>query len=85
MNARKLSLSDRDNVTHKEILLPSQLAGNPDYDWARDRATLWNRTENTDRHRHDVPSATELIPTMHYDMILAGEMADDEVEVSLRA
>src|SRR5271156_4408364 len=38
----------RDDVVHKEILLPSQFSGRADMDWARDRATLWNRVEETD-------------------------------------
>jgi hypothetical protein len=38
----------REDVVHKEILLPSQFAGNAAMDWARDRATLWNCVERTD-------------------------------------
>ena len=42
------NFSFRDDVVHKEILLPSQFAGNAAMDWARDRATLWNCVERTD-------------------------------------
>jgi MobA/MobL family len=38
----------RDDVVHKEVLLPSQFSGRADMGWARDRATLWNRVEETD-------------------------------------
>lgn len=37
----------RDDVVHKEVFLPSQCSGRADMDWARDRATLWNRVEET--------------------------------------
>jgi hypothetical protein len=39
----------RDDVVHKEILLPSRFSASADLDWARDRATLWNEVERTDR------------------------------------
>jgi hypothetical protein len=39
----------REDVVHKEILLPSHFSGHADMDWARDRATLWNEVERTDR------------------------------------
>ena len=38
----------REDVVHKEIMLPSQFAGSAAMDWARDRATLWNCVERTD-------------------------------------
>jgi hypothetical protein len=41
--------SSRDDVVHKEILLPSQFSGSAQMDWARDRASLWNSVEGTDR------------------------------------
>jgi hypothetical protein len=41
--------SDRDDVVHKEILLPSFSGPARDLDWARDRSTLWNAAERTDR------------------------------------
>jgi MobA/MobL family len=39
----------RDDVVHKEILLPSRFSARPDMDWARNRTTLWNEVERTDR------------------------------------
>ncbi len=39
--------SDRRDVMHKEIVLPSQLAGD-DVSWARDRANLWNAAEHAE-------------------------------------
>jgi hypothetical protein len=44
--------SDRNDVAHKEIVLPSQLAGCADMDWARDRSTLWNAAEHAGRARN---------------------------------
>ena len=41
--------TERDDVVHKEILLPSSLANTRELDWARDRSTLWNSAERTDR------------------------------------
>lgn len=41
--------SDRNDVVHKEILLPSALGATRGLDWARDRSTLWNAAERTDR------------------------------------
>jgi hypothetical protein len=43
------SFSDRDDVLHKEIFLPTSCSGNPALDWARDRSTLWNAAERTNR------------------------------------
>ncbi len=42
--------SNRDDVLHKEIFLPSSL-DRPDggMEWARDRATLWNTAEKAER------------------------------------
>src|SRR5271167_3337241 len=40
--------ASRDDVVHKEILLPSKFSASADMDWARDRATLWNEVEHTD-------------------------------------
>jgi hypothetical protein len=39
----------REDVVHKEILLPSRFSASADMDWARDRATLWNEVERTAR------------------------------------
>lgn len=43
------NFSDRDDVVHKEIFLPASLADTRELDWARDRSTLWNAAERTDR------------------------------------
>ena len=43
--------SDRDDVVHKEIFLPTAFEGNPALDWARDRSTLWNAAEHTDSRK----------------------------------
>jgi len=37
----------RDDVVHKEVLLPAPFSGDARMDWARDRATLWNSVERT--------------------------------------
>jgi hypothetical protein len=37
----------RDDVVHKEILIPAEFSGRADMDWARDRGTLWNSAERT--------------------------------------
>jgi hypothetical protein len=41
--------TDRDDVVHKEIMLPAEFAVNPELDWARDRSILWNAAEHTNR------------------------------------
>jgi hypothetical protein len=43
------NFSDRDDILHKEIFLPASFAENPALDWARDRSTLWNAAEQTNR------------------------------------
>lgn len=37
--------SRRDDVVYKEVVLPSRVAENAEFDWARDRAALWNAVE----------------------------------------
>ena len=44
--------SQRKDVVHSEIILPSGLADHPDMDWARDRAKLWNAVEKTGTRRN---------------------------------
>ena len=41
--------SDRDDVVHKEIFLQTAFEANPALDWARDRSTLWNAVEHSNR------------------------------------
>src|SRR5471032_362507 len=43
--------SDRLDVMHKEIILPSQFAAD-DMAWAQDRANLWNTAENTETRKN---------------------------------
>jgi len=43
------NFSDRDDILHKEIFVPSEYSGDRTLDWARDRSTLWNAAEQTDR------------------------------------
>ena len=43
--------SARQDVVHKEIFLPSQFDGRQ-ISWARDRATLWNTAELTEKRRN---------------------------------
>jgi len=43
--------SARQDVMHKEIVLPSSFA-NDDASWARDRATLWNAAEHAETRRN---------------------------------
>jgi hypothetical protein len=38
--------SDRTDIAHKEIVLPTDLRGRPDMAWAEDRSTLWNAAEH---------------------------------------
>src|SRR5271170_2892015 len=39
--------SDRQDVMHKEIILPSQFASD-DMSWAKERASLWNMAESAE-------------------------------------
>lgn len=43
--------SARQDVMHKEIVLPSRFAGD-DVSWARDRATLWNTAEHAETRKN---------------------------------
>jgi ATP-dependent exoDNAse (exonuclease V) alpha subunit len=43
--------SDRQDVMHKEIVLPSRFA-DADMGWARDRARLWNTAESAETRRN---------------------------------
>ena len=46
------SFSNRKDVVHSEIILPSDLAEQPDLDWARNRSKLWNAAENAGTRRN---------------------------------
>ncbi|HEY0746517.1 MAG TPA: MobA/MobL family protein [Steroidobacteraceae bacterium] len=41
--------SHRQDVVAKDIVLPSQLAGRTELNWARNRSALWNAAEHSDR------------------------------------
>jgi ATP-dependent exoDNAse (exonuclease V) alpha subunit len=43
--------SDRQDVLHKEVLVPSRLAGS-DMSWAQERATLWNAAEGAESRKN---------------------------------
>jgi ATP-dependent exoDNAse (exonuclease V) alpha subunit len=43
--------SDRQDVMHKEIILPAQFAAD-EMAWARDRANLWNMAESTETRKN---------------------------------
>ena len=46
---RMHSYLGRDDVVYKEVLVPSEFAGNAEITWAQDRAALWNAVESTTR------------------------------------
>jgi MobA/MobL family len=39
----------RDDVVYKEVLVPSEFAGNAEIAWTQDRAALWNAVESSER------------------------------------
>src|SRR5882724_3578377 len=53
--------SDRRDIVHTEITLPSSLASRPDMEWARDRATLWNTVEDAAGDRRNSRLAREVL------------------------
>jgi MobA/MobL family len=46
---RMHSYLGRDDVAYKEVLVPSEFAGNAAIAWTQDRAVLWNAVESTAR------------------------------------
>ena len=46
---RTHSYLGRDDVVYKEVLVPSEFAGNAAIAWTQDRASLWNAVESTAR------------------------------------
>jgi ATP-dependent exoDNAse (exonuclease V) alpha subunit len=44
--------SNRNDVAHKEVVLPSDLAGRDDMAWTQNRATLWNAMEHAGLRRN---------------------------------
>ena len=43
------SYEDRQDVVHKEIIVPSEFAGTDAIAWTQDRSRLWNEVERTER------------------------------------
>src|ERR1700744_4542160 len=48
-SGRVHSYLGRDDVVYKEVMVPSEFAGNAAIAWTQDRAALWNAVERTDR------------------------------------
>jgi len=42
----------RKDVSHKEIVLPTRFSSNAELNWARDRSTLWNTAEHSERQKN---------------------------------
>src|SRR5258708_29090719 len=64
--------SDRQDVLHKEILLPSQFAAD-DMAWARDRANLWNTAEGAE-NREDTRVAREYLVALPIELSAAARI-----------
>jgi len=58
--------SRRKDVTHSEIMLPGELAGQ-NMDWARNRASLWNSVENAEG-RKNARVAREIQVTLPHEL-----------------
>src|SRR5215469_10254344 len=58
--------SRRKDVTHSEILLPGDLAGE-NMEWARNRASLWNSVEAAE-NRKNARVATEIQVTLPHEL-----------------
>lgn len=58
--------TDRQDVLHKEVLVPGRLAGS-DMSWARDRANLWNAAENAES-RKNARVAREYVVALPVDL-----------------
>src|SRR5438876_4750424 len=77
--------SDRQDIPHEEIVLPSQLAGRTDLNWARERSALWNAAEQAGQRRN-ARLAREVLVTLPPELAQAertalarrwaGELAD---------
>jgi hypothetical protein len=44
--------SRRKDVTHSEIMLPSELSSSENMEWARNRSSLWNSVENAESRKN---------------------------------
>jgi ATP-dependent exoDNAse (exonuclease V) alpha subunit len=58
--------SRRKDVTHKEIMLPGDVAGQ-NMDWALNRASLWNTVENAETRKNS-RVATEIQVTLPFEL-----------------
>lgn len=76
--------SDRRDVMHKEIILPSQF-GSDDMSWARDRVSLWNAAESAETRSNArvareylVALPVELSPEQRWGLVrgFSQELAD---------
>jgi ATP-dependent exoDNAse (exonuclease V) alpha subunit len=59
--------SRRKDVTHSEIMLPSELSGRENMEWARNRASLWNAVENAES-RKNARVAREIQVTLPHEL-----------------
>jgi ATP-dependent exoDNAse (exonuclease V) alpha subunit len=64
--------SDRQDVLHKEILLPSRFAAD-DMVWARERANLWNAAEGAE-NRKDARVAREYLVALPIELSAAARI-----------
>jgi ATP-dependent exoDNAse (exonuclease V) alpha subunit len=65
--------SERQDVMHKEILLPSKFAGD-DIAWARDRSSLWNAAEAVET-RSNARIAREYLVALPVELTPQGRVA----------
>jgi hypothetical protein len=81
---RAYNHSKREDVVLKEITLPSQFSADASFDWARNRATLWNVAEQNNRSNARlgreilVALPPELTPAQRADLVrrFARELSD---------
>jgi MobA/MobL family len=64
--------SRRNDVTHKEIMLPADLQGQL-MDWAKDRASLWNVVERAET-RNNARVAREILVTLPAELRAASRL-----------
>jgi hypothetical protein len=65
--------SRRNDVTHSEIVLPANLAGE-NMDWARNRASLWNAVEAVETRKNS-RVATEIQVNLPFELPAANRLA----------
>jgi ATP-dependent exoDNAse (exonuclease V) alpha subunit len=70
---RTYDRTDRQDVLHKEILLPSHLL-DKDMDWAKDRSNLWNSAEGAES-RKDARVAREYLVALPVELNPAQRLA----------